>query len=106
MRNPSTTEIFESFTHPRYEIRVRDKAFLWGSDGISHDIIFEKALILHIRNDIHGEPLTFGTQVASGTKQTLGTIQPGQCVSIPLQKIVAVFATCNAETLVGCIINP
>jgi len=106
MRGATTTEIFESFNHPRYEVRVRDKAFLWGSDGITKDIVFEKALILHMRNDIHGETLTFGTQVASGMKTTLGTIQPGQCVSIPIQKIIAVFATCTAETIVGCIVNP
>jgi hypothetical protein len=84
---------------------------LWGSAGLLKDITFPTPLILHIRNDLFGEPVTFGTQVVSGSPPSLpvqtiiGTLQPGECVSIPLQGYSAVFATCAVESTVYCFIK-
>jgi hypothetical protein len=84
--------------------------FLWGSPNITNPIPFDKPLILHIRNDIFGEDVTFGTLVgplASGTKTQIGTLQPGDCVSIQVSNISGVYATCAAglESVVACIIT-
>jgi hypothetical protein len=94
-----------SWTHPSYELRVRGTIYLWGSAGITQDIAFSRPLHFYVRNDPFGEPITFGTRVASGAQTTIGTIQPGECVSIPLQNISGVFASCALESTVHCLIR-
>lgn len=79
--------------------------FLWGSAGLTVDMRFDKPLLLHVRNNVFGEVATVGTQVAAGAQRVLGTIQPGECVSIPIQNITGVFATCPLETTVDCLIQ-
>ena len=74
------------------------------------NITFLNPLILHIRNDVFGEPITFGTQVVSGTpgqptQTQMGMLQPGECVSIPLQDYSGVYATCDVESTVYCLIR-
>jgi|HubBroStandDraft_1064217.scaffolds.fasta_scaffold02267_7 hypothetical protein len=94
-----------------YTVRVRGTAppgvFLWGSVGITQNTPSQSPVLLHIRNDKHGEVITVGTQVASGTQptqSTIGTLQPGECFSIPIQGISGVFAYCVPAT--GSGINP
>lgn len=65
---------------------------------------FEKPLVLHIRNDPLGESITLSTQ-ASGTATAIGTLNKGECVSIPVQAMSGVFATCTLESVVGCLIK-
>jgi hypothetical protein len=99
----------------RYKVRVRPSApstppqCLWGSAGLLKNIPFPNPPILHIRNDLFGEPVTFGTQVVSNsgppTQTTLGTLQPGECVSISLQGYSGVFAICTVESTVYCLIK-
>ena len=102
---------YDPWPHSSYEIRVRPTSapkppmFIWGSAGISHNITFDKPLVLHIRNDIFGDVVTLGTAVAAGTQTIIGTLQPGECISIPLQGISGVFATCASESTVCCIID-
>jgi hypothetical protein len=126
MRASSTTSpLTAMYTHwswPSYEVRVRGPgvgagpwpwpgiSFLWGSPKIPNPIPFDKPPILHIRNDISGEDVTFGTLVGlltTGTQTQIGILQPGECVSIELLKISGVYATCAAglESVVGCIIK-
>jgi hypothetical protein len=108
MRTSSSTAEYDRWTHPSYEVRVRGivpPSYLWGSAGVTKDIKFAKPVLLHIRNDLFGEIVTLGTQVAAGTQTTIGTLQPGECVSIPLQDISGVFATCVLESNVGCLIK-
>jgi hypothetical protein len=103
-----------------YRVRVRPipttppalPQCLWGSAGLAQDITFPKALILHISNDPFGEPVTFGTQVISGpppsppTQTTIGTLKPGECISIPIQGFSGVFAfTLAFESTVYCFIK-
>jgi hypothetical protein len=101
--------IYDGVTQPAYDVRVRGTTppltYLWGSVGIAQDITFSRALILHIRNDPFGEPVTIGTQVAAGTQTIIGTLGPGECVSIPVQGISGIFGRCDLETTVGCLIK-
>ncbi len=78
---------------------------LWGSAGITKDIAFDKPLLLHIHNDLFGEAITFGTHKSSGGNETIGTLQPGEFISIPLNDISGVFATCEHESTVCCLIK-
>jgi hypothetical protein len=91
------TSVFDRWAHPSYERRVRplppvtpggpppSPTFLWGSAGISNNINFDKPPILHIRNDLFGDIVTFGTAASGVVQPPIGTLQPGECVSIPLQ---------------------
>jgi len=99
---------------PVYVVRVRPTAaplppmFLWGSDGITQNVPFAPPLVLHIHNDQFGDPLTFGVQVGSGTaasRTSYGTLQPGERVSISVQSVTGVYATCPTESIVHCSIK-
>jgi hypothetical protein len=92
------------WSQPSYQVRVRGTMYLWGSAGVTKDLSFDKPLLFHVHNDVFGEPITFGT-VASGTPTTIGSLQPGECISIPLQNISGVFATCGLESNVACLIK-
>lgn len=102
---------YSHWNQPSYEVKVRvldpgaRETHLWGSAGIAKDITFDKPLLLHIHNDLFGEEITFGTRKAAGTRETIGTLQPGECVSIPLQGISGVFASCAQESTVCCLIK-
>jgi hypothetical protein len=105
------TALYDNWTRPSWEVRVRPASstnpalpmYLWGSDGMQ-DISFDKPLILHIRNDTFGDVVTLGT-VAAGTQSDYGTLQPGECVSIQLQDMSGVYATCPTESVVACVIT-
>ena len=105
MRDQDLTSIYTRWTRPSYEVRVRNTMYLWGSAGIKTDRTFDKPLVLHIRNDLFGERICIGTETASGTKTAIGTLDPGQCVSLPVQGISGVFASCDLESVVGCLIQ-
>jgi hypothetical protein len=92
--------------HASYEVRVRGTKFLWGSAGVTVNTAFAKPLLLHVRNHVFGEVVTVGTQPAGGPPTTLGTLQPGECLSIQIQNIAGVFATCALESNVDCLIHP
>ena len=96
---------YDHWTQPTYEVKVRGTMHLWGSAGITKDILFDKPLLLHIHNDLFGEVITFGTQTAAGTQETIGTLRPGECVSIPIHGISGVFASCAQESTVCCLIK-
>jgi hypothetical protein len=105
MLDTPLTALYDHWSQPSYEVRVRGTMYLWGSAGITGDLTFPKPLLLHIRNDVFGEPVTFGTQAASGTPKTLGTLQPGECASIQIQTMTGVFATCALESVVACVLR-
>jgi hypothetical protein len=94
----------EFWNAPAYSVKVRGTRYLWGSAGITKDLTFAKPFILHIANDQAGEPVTIGTQVAAGTKTELGTLQPGECLSVPVSAIVGVYAECTLDSIVHCLI--
>ena len=111
MSKSPLASIYDDWTQPSYEVRVRGipvpplaATFLWGSAGVTKDLKFDKALVLHIRNNPVGEAVDFGT-VASGVQTPIGTLKAGECVSIPVQNISGVYATCATESTVACLIK-
>ena len=88
---------------PTYSVKVHGLKYLWGSAGLTKDVKFEKAFILHIANDLAGEPIKIGVQIASGIKTDFGTIQPGECISVSVNNISGIYADCNSESLVHCL---
>jgi hypothetical protein len=97
--------VYNDWAQANYEVKVRGTMYLWGSAGITKDIVFEKPLVLHIRNDLFGEMITLGTRKASGVQEIIGTLQPGECVSLPLHDICGVFASCKQDSTVSCLIQ-
>jgi hypothetical protein len=105
--------LFDKWTRPSYERRVRgtakDPTYLWGSAKITQNLGSDQLLVLHIRNDTFGQEVTLGTQIASGKKKqtqtSYGSLQPAECISIPLQGLSGVFATCDTESVVVCLIT-
>jgi hypothetical protein len=79
--------------------------YLWGSSGIRKNITFTKPVLLHVHNDVFGEQIEVGTRQADGAEDVLGTLQPGEAISIPMQDLSGVTATCNLESTVWCLIR-
>jgi hypothetical protein len=104
MRTSPSGSLYNSWTEPSYEVKVRGTMHLWGSAGITIDIAFARPLLLHIHNDVFGEDITLGRR-ASGTSETIGKLKPGECVSIPLNDVSGVFASCDKESTVCCLIK-
>jgi hypothetical protein len=94
----SMTATPDFWEHASYSVKVRNTVYLWGSAGFSANLSFANELVLHIRNDPFGETVTLGTQVAGGTQTILGTLDPGEVVSLPLQNTSGVFATCTLQS--------
>jgi hypothetical protein len=94
--------------HLSYRVRVRSNATvaLWGSLQITQPITLPQALLFHIRNDQSGEPVAIGSQAGS-TQTQYGVLQPGGCITIPVQTMSAVTALCenNTTTTVHCCIR-
>jgi hypothetical protein len=91
--------------HREYSVRVRGTVYLWGSAGITEKITFASPLLLHVRNDVCGEAVTFGTETIAGVRTELGTLQAGESVSVPIQNIRGVYATCALDSMVCCFIR-
>jgi hypothetical protein len=98
-----------------YAVRVRGATppgtFLWGSAGLTTDLTFNAPVLLHVGNDRYGQVISLGTQVADGTQTPLGTLQPGEVVSLSMQTVmptggIGVYATCAGESIVRCVISP
>lgn len=107
MRQSALLSTYDHWTNPSYEVRVRGVAqptYLWGSAGITAVMAFDKPLVLHLRNNVLGEQITIGTQ-SGASKTVLGTLDPGECISIPLHKISGLYATCVLDTTVACVIR-
>ncbi|GGU12982.1 hypothetical protein GCM10010272_67790 [Streptomyces lateritius] len=84
-----------------YAIPVRGKTYLWGSGGLS--VAFTWPLLLVIRNDPLGDPIDVGSEGSGSSASTsYGTLQPGECWTIPVQGLRGVFANCSTDTTVSC----
>jgi hypothetical protein len=89
-----------------YSVKVRTQPqYLWGSKGLAQDVLFPTPLLLHIANDAFGDPVTIRTETAAGAKTKIGTIEPGEHVSIPVQQISGVVATCVHQSTVACVVR-
>jgi hypothetical protein len=90
------------FGHRR---RIRGTMYIWGSHGIKVDLHFQSPLILYLRNDFFGQPIDIRTEKADGTIKDIGTIHAGEYLSIPVQDIRGVSATCDLESTVSYILS-
>jgi hypothetical protein len=90
------------FSHRR---RIRGTMYIWGSRGITENLHFRAPLILYLRNDLFGEPITIHTEKANGKRATLGTLEAGEYLSIPIQDIRGVSVTCDLESTVSYILS-
>jgi hypothetical protein len=87
----------------QFTVKVRDEMYLWGSNSITVNLAWP--LLLVIRNEDIGDPVTIGTETTSAdSRKTFGTLQPGECYTIPLLNIRGVFASCKTDTNVTCAI--
>jgi hypothetical protein len=105
----ASNTVFDRWTQPSYERRVRVDTYLWGSAGITNPMTFDKPPNLHIRNDAFGQPVLLSTKAsASAAPTVLGTLLPGECFSIQVQNFTGILASCTAEpfeSTVACIIR-
>ena len=96
----------QSALSPTYCVRVRTFTYLWGTNNWTENITFPSPLLLHVRNDLFGEDVELGVVTNTGIiGARLGTLFPGQCISLPIQGICGVYATCETQTTVSCVIN-
>jgi hypothetical protein len=105
MSSSPLMSVYDRWTQPSYERRVRGTVYLWGSAGVTKNLSFGRPLVLHIRNDVFGAAITVGTAVSSGAHTLIGTLQAGECLSIPVQDISGVYASCELESSVACLIK-
>jgi hypothetical protein len=81
--------------------KVRTKAYLWGSGGVATDLSIPLLLVIH--NDLWGDAVSLGSDDSTGAV-SLGTLQPGECWTIPLFGLRGVHATCDSDSTVSCMI--
>ncbi len=104
-----STPMSDGWSQPAWRVRVRgstaDPMYLWGSRGLVRNITFSRPVLLHVHNDAFGEQVTVGTRQVDGSEDVIGTLQPGEAVSIPMHELSGVFATCELESCVWCLIK-
>ncbi len=84
-----------------YAIKVRDKTYLWGSNGVLADLTWPLLLVIH--NDLRGDPIDLASENGN-TETALGTLQAGECWTLPLINLRGVHATCGSDSVVTCTI--
>jgi hypothetical protein len=84
-----------------YSVKVRTKAYLWGSSGVTAD--FDVPLLLIVHNDAFGDPVAISSEVSSGNT-ALATLQPGECWTLDLSGLRGVYATCDTDSTVNCMV--
>jgi hypothetical protein len=85
-----------------YEVKVRETMYLWGSKGISSNL--QWPLLLLLRNDVVGDPIEIHTETAGGHKNLIGTLERGECHTLPLLGLRGVLAKCEVDSNVTCVI--
>ncbi|TWG78961.1 hypothetical protein L602_000800000300 [Cupriavidus gilardii J11] len=83
-----------------YVVRVRGKTYAWGSSDIHIDL--EYPLLLVINNDALGDPVELRSENVAGGVTALGTLQPGECWTLPLRGLRGVSAICSTDTSLAC----
>jgi hypothetical protein len=88
----------------KYAVKVRGKTYVWGSSGLTASLALP--LLLVINNDLLGDPVQLGSEMGAA-HTNYGTLQPGECWTVPLQGLRGVFADCDTDsTLACCILTP
>ncbi|OMH34852.1 hypothetical protein [Tersicoccus sp. Bi-70] len=90
---------------PAWTVKVRGRRYVWGSAGMTTDVDFATAPLLHLANDGAGEPVTIGTRTAAGATTDLGTIQAGECLTLPVNHLAGVYAESAVDSLLHCVLR-
>lgn len=88
-----------------YSVKVRSTTYLWGSAGLTRNLTFTRPFVIHMQNDVAGEPVTIGTRLAAGTKTDLGILQAGEFLSVSIDAISGLYAECTLDSVVHCLIH-
>ena len=86
-----------------FEVKIRQTVYLWGSSQISTNL--QWPLLLILRNDLFGEPISIATHVSGGESKQLGTLNPGECYTISLLGLSGVSAACPSDSNVTCVLD-
>lgn len=86
----------------QYIVRVRGKAYVWGSNDL--DVALSSPLILVLNNDAFGDAVEIASESPQNASAVLGTLQPGQCWTLVLTGLRGVTATCATDTTLACAI--
>lgn len=87
----------------QYPVRVRGKVYVWGSADLNASLPLQ--LVLVINNNGFGDVARIASESPAGTVP-IGTLQPGECWTLPLQGLHRVTATCDTDTTLMCAILP
>jgi hypothetical protein len=61
-------------------------------------------LLLSLRNDVLGDPVELQSETADGIKRAIGTLQAGECCTLPLLGLRGILASCDVDSNVSCVI--
>ena len=86
----------------QYIVRVRGKAYVWGSNDI--EVALSSPLVLVVNNDAFGDVIEIASESLQGAPVVMGTLQPGQCWTLVLTGLRGVTATCATDTTLACAI--
>ena len=86
----------------QYVVRVRGKAYVWGSADLQATLSLPLVLIL--KNDAFGDAVEVASERAQRAPVVLGTLGPGECWTLELTGLQAVTATCTTDTTLACAI--
>lgn len=88
-----------------YTVNIRGAGYLWGSAKAAQNYSFAKPLLLHVYNDVLGEEVALSTTTTAGVTVDYGALEPGQALSIQIQDISGVIATCALQTPLRCVLS-
>ena len=74
-----------------YDVKVRGTVppiYLWGSPGILSNLHWP--LLLSLKNDVVGDAIKIHTEDADGQQTVIGTLQAGECYTLPLLGLQAI----------------
>jgi len=93
----------------QYKVKVhpeKSPAYLWGGADVEEP--FNGSLVLTVRNDEIGEPVTVKKHSDSSTPiKTIALLKPGETFSVSLKGLKGILAECptpNVDTQVHCIL--
>lgn len=95
-------EGFGTGATPYFTCRVRNTIYLWGSASFTANLNFSRPPIIHIRNAKHGDDVVIGIVTTAGGSTTIATLQPGEMLSLEVQAVTGITATCATQSVVYC----
>jgi len=86
----------------QYIVRVRGKAYAWGSDDLEQAMSLP--LVLVVNNDAFGDAVQVASERPNSAPTVLGTLHAGECWTLELTGLRGVTVTCETDTTLACAI--